>query len=132
MTLLNGAHQFLFLDKGTGEPNLLPIHDMPGDGVVVDCGDKVPSEAKGVIIAAILRHPDGVTMPYSHVQTRADHLTGPNGQAINAVYNYNVEWIGGILFCPFQTGTKRFKYLLSSDRGPDAHVACRGAVIGWF
>ena len=60
ITLLDTAQQYVFVNQGTGEPYLTQIQDMPADGAVVDCGsDKVPSEAKGVIIAALVANPVG-------------------------------------------------------------------------
>jgi hypothetical protein len=134
LTLLDTANQYVFVNHGTGELNTSEIQNMSPDGAIIDCRDKVPAEARGVIIALILLGAgDHRNALFVCSDANGSFYEPRNHQAVNGIFNYSGTWTGGILLCPFLTATKQFKYLVGSEHGtPDTTVLCRGTVIGWF
>jgi hypothetical protein len=123
------------VNQGTGESHLTEVQNMPPQGDIVYCSGKVPPQATGVIIAALMMGPGNNHRNALFVcsDENGSFQEPRNGQPVNGIFNYTGTWIGGIIFAPFLKDTKQFKFLLGSDVGtPDTRVNCRGAVIGWF
>jgi hypothetical protein len=110
------------------------IRGMTNEGVVFDCQSLAPTQAKGAIINVMILGTGGQANVYASFvcadvqgHFRGDHT------AENTVTNYNVNWVGAPLFCPFCEGKKQIRFRLDSNaKVADQKIACIATLIGWF
>jgi hypothetical protein len=105
---------------------------MKMDGVIFDCKDLLPTQAKGAIINVVLSGQSGHDSA-SFVCADSEGHFRESHNTENSFTNYNTNWVGGSLFCPFINGTQQLKFRLDSDfTRADQNISCFATVIGWF
>lgn len=109
-----------------------------GGPYIQDLTGIVPSSAKGAVLKVIVNTKSQATATFTPtgsfvVSDRLGNFCAIEHYLCNGFTNYSNFWIGGTVYAPFITGTKTFKWRMSSNvASVDNLVFSYGGLIGWF
>lgn len=111
-----------------------PLWKKEGGGQnTVEVPENVPSQAKGVILKAIVKPEDGVTGASLVCADSNGEFSSLSHHQEISVTNYDpAYWAGGMIFCPIsKEGTITWQ-TRANNPNQDSNVKSYGTVIGWF